>query len=591
MMQTNTNTKVLKSELISTFSNIDMKINNLHQRSASDFMELNNYLKDYHLKARIISENAFRIFKTILGEKDVNLIKELSKIFSRLEECSVKINDEDFRKIQLFKEIILKSNQLAVTLRNLRQDFTTFKFLSTNFCLITNYKELDIEWNKKLEVWNDEIQSIQRTLTFVGNHVDNFIEQTNGSIAQIEARVERSLSVYQNISRETKANIGSVVLKNQESKHQFPLLKEKTAESSRSINDIITHLQYQDIIRQKIEHIQKSHFNIIEDLSTPAGMVNADDECLAGDYTKISDIVDLQAAQLLLVSKEYQSALNVITRNFQSIANALSTISGISDNFSYKDSTSEITLLKQIKDQLDNGILLLDLNNFSEISSKYVAADRNLDLITNQLKHVIQPMLNELTELGNFEDKNFPRDTSGSGILLQIIALTRDIESKNQEICERINEIRTLSGGIVESTDFNTWGTQLELDHIQLMVNISRILESLDKNNEELDNVLMQNRDLNKNILEKIENVINKGDYYIFFESIVEEIIKQLTKINHRIRPAISDERHENKAANLSDIKKNYTMESERIIHDYVVSGSKEPENSERENPEDIEFF
>ena len=35
---------------------------------------------------------------------------------------------------------------------------------------------------------------------------------------------------------------------------------------------------------------------------------------------------------------------------------------------------------------------------------------------------------------------------------------------------------------------------------LRLMVNISRILDALDKDNEELDNVLIQNRDLNNYI-------------------------------------------------------------------------------------------
>ena len=37
-----------------------------------------------------------------------------------------------------------------------------------------------------------------------------------------------------------------------------------------------------------------------------------------------------------------------------------------------------------------------------------------------------------------------------------------------------------------------------------------------------LISVLIQNRDLNNYILEKIENAINKVDYYDYFENIVE---------------------------------------------------------------------
>jgi hypothetical protein len=592
MMNRNSNIKISKSELIVTFSDIDVKINSLHQRSSSDFMQLNTYLKDYHKKTRIISENAYRILDTISGEREIVLIEELGKIHSRIEKYKERIKDEDCRKIQVLKEIILLSNQLNITLRNLRQDFTTFKFLSTNYCLISNYNDIDSDWNNKLETRNVEIQSIQKLLYSLTKIVDNLKEQILLSIGNVESRVEKSLNVFRNLSKETKSNIASVLLKSQESKLQFPLLKEKSANSSKSINDIITHLQYHDIIRQKIEHIQRSHYKIIDDLNKTIVTNKNEEESLSDDYLKISDIVDLQAAQLLLVSKEYQNALNVITNNFQGIANDVTSISGISDKFSYKDSNSEITLLKQIKDQLDEGIILLDTNNFYEVNSEYLTAGENLDLITNKIIDVLLPSLKNFTGLGNLVNINLKSNESESGIITQIISLVHDIELKDKELNEKINEIRSLSSNIFKPGIQDSWENELEIDRLQLMVNISKILDTLDKNNKELDDVLFQNRELNNSILERIENAINKGDYYDYFEETVEHVISQLNGINDRLKPVYSDDIMGNKAENLKDIKATYTMESERIIHENVVTGSSSTETNQIQDSEsEIEFF
>jgi len=249
--------KVSKAELIATFSEIDERINDLHQRSSADFMQLNTHLKDYHNKGRIISENAFRILDTIAGKRNIDLLGELEKIHERLEESRARIEEEEFRKIQVLRDIMQKSNQLKIDLRNFKQDFITFKFLSSNYFLISNYEEFDIEWSNSLEIWNTQILSIQQVLTSISNHVDSFKDQIAANILHIESRVEKSLKVFQNLSKETKVNIGSVMTKSQESILQFPVLKEKTAKSSKSISNIITHLQYHDIIRQKIEHIQR----------------------------------------------------------------------------------------------------------------------------------------------------------------------------------------------------------------------------------------------------------------------------------------------------------------------------------------------
>lgn len=586
-MDKNSGIKISKSELINTFSDIDIRINKLHQRSSSDFMKLNDYLKDYHKKTRIISENATRIFETISGGKDMDLIKDLSSIHHRLEEYRRNLRNHDSQRLGTLKEVFLKCDQLSVILKNLRQDFTTLKFLSTNFSLISNYNESGKDLNENIDIWNSEINSLHQSLVSVSSDVEIFREKISGHIRNVAARVENSLDVYQNLSRETIKNIDLVTLKNLESKLQFPLLKEKSTESSKSINDIITHLQYHDIIRQKIEHIQRSHQKIINDLNSTVSGQESSNGCSAEDYSKIGDIIDLQAAQLLLVSKEYQNALNVITRNFQHIARDLTTISGLSDKFSLKDSNSGVTLLKQIKDQLDQGIIMLDLNNYAIINAEYQLAREKLDDVSGQLKHLIKPLLIRFT--GMINTRKTGPGNSGSGVFSQIISLLNDIEIKNHDIKQNVNEIRNLTKSIFISDNIEMWENQLEIDRLQLMVKISKILASLDKDNEELDNVLTQNRELNNTILEKIENTINKGDYYEYFEEIVEEVIGNLNAINHKIRPSGDSDR---KAANLSDIKTSYTMESERVIHDKVVSGNDDlvPDSLTNEDNE-VEFF
>ena len=120
------------------------KINDLHVRSSADFLQLNNYLKDYYNKTNIVSGNAFRILETIAGKKDINLIEELETIHQRLDECRIKIREDDFNIMQVLRDLTIKSNQLNIALRNIKQDLTTFKFLITNYNLISNYDESEI---------------------------------------------------------------------------------------------------------------------------------------------------------------------------------------------------------------------------------------------------------------------------------------------------------------------------------------------------------------------------------------------------------------------------------------------------------------
>jgi hypothetical protein len=581
MMESNSNTRISKSELISTLSDIDIKINNLHNRSATDFMQLNDHLKDYHKKTRLISENAFRIFETISGGKDIDLIKELGNIQNRIEDYRRNIDADNERKLKIFKDAYLKANHLNIVVRNLRQDFTALKFLSTNYALISNYNDRNVN-ESEINSWTQNLSDIHHLLVDLNEKVEKFRGVIASMIHELETRIERSIEIFQNLSGETIRNIDSVTRKKLESKQQFPVLKEKSLESSRCINDIITHLQYHDIIRQKIEHIQKSHYRIIDGLNQ--GGARNKEYCSAEDYVKIGDIIDLQAAQLLLVSKEYQNALNVITRNFQVIAKDMTIVSDISDKFTLENSSSETTLLRQIKDQLDKGIIQLDQNYAGNTDILTDAAFEKLQPFSEMIENDIKPQLSAfVTEnIGN----KFQFSPAGSGVLSQMISLNRDIEIKNQEIWVLVAELKNLTHNTAEYTGPSGWANDFEIDRLQLMVRITRILDSLDRDNEDLDKVLNENREMNNNILSKIETAVNKSDYCEYFESIVGEVIAQLTSINNRINPSSGVE---TRSENLKEIKSGYTMESERIIHDMVVSGNEKIESSTSDN--EIEFF
>ncbi|MGE5419010.1 MAG: hypothetical protein ACM3UT_02445 [Chloroflexota bacterium] len=581
--------KISKSELIKTFSEIDNKINNLYRRSTSDFMQLNNYLKDYHKKTRIIASNAFRIIETISGEKDTNLIKELGKINYRLDDCIEKINEEDIRKIQNLKEIIHKSNQCNIIIQNLRQDLTTFKFLSSNFNIILNYRDLGRENTKIENTWSSDIKSLKEALLLVSTHTEIFKEQITYSITCIDSRIKSSMDIFRSLSQETRTNISSVVLKSLESKLHLPTLKERTRESSRRIDDIIKHLQYHDIICQKIDHIQKSHRRVIEEMGNPSDTLGCYEDCLPEDCTRVCDIIDLQSAQLLLVSKEYQNALDVITSNFLGVAKEVTAISDLSGKLSFRDNSSQFTIIRQIKDLLDKGIIMLDLHNFNEINEEFNVAGRNMQVILEDVAGKIHPLITGFVSRNKIIRK-CRQEEADPGILKEMSSLVDAIELRYSDLTEKLNNIKGLYDNIFRPHLMDAEDFRLEMDRLQLMVSISKILESIDRDNEELDIVLNQNRDLNDSILEKIETAIKRKDYYEYFESIVEEVIEQLNEINTRIKPE-ENSTGSGKADNLEHMKAAYTMASERIVHENVVTGGGEINSQGQARDNEVEFF
>lgn len=429
------------------------------------------------------------------------------------------------------------------------------------------------EWEVQAQGIRKNIDSIENQLCDLRNHMLELKYKT-------EASGEYTLTSIDDLSYGIEATNQLILKKNKESKLSLPLLKEKTSNTTESIGNIITHLQYHDIIRQKIEHIQDTHTKIIEDLGVQMNDSNKDEEI---SEAQIADIVGLQAAQLILVSKEYQNAIEIITSNFQQIANDIRDISTLSNNFSYDEQNSETTLIKRIIIKLDEAIILLDQSDTNRLRLEMEKSYSSFEKLNKRsFEKVISPLKNLIEKEDSIKDNKNNENSLNS----QIISLIKEIDTQNINFEKKLNEIVKISNTLFIGDAENELGSEIEQEKIMLMVKISKILRSLDTDNSMLNTVLNQNDKLNGEILSKIEGTINKVEYYMLFEDVINEVIQKLNNINKTLKPkgGLS-----NDFSDLKEIEKLYTVKSERLVHN-SITGQVDTEE-EKEDEEDLELF
>jgi hypothetical protein len=99
--------------------------------------------------------------------------------------------------------------------------------------------------------------------------------------------------------------------------------------SLKNISSIVTKLQFHDIIRQQLEHIQQTNECIIEELLLVSRQHVRSHAGETYKYlTVVPDIARLHVAQLTHTNKEYQNAFSEIKANLQSIRHQTAMISG-----------------------------------------------------------------------------------------------------------------------------------------------------------------------------------------------------------------------------------------------------------------------
>ncbi|RLD75398.1 MAG: hypothetical protein DRJ07_18115, partial [Bacteroidetes bacterium] len=375
-------------EVIILLSDIDVKITTLNESSAKDFLNLNNNLKGNYKVAESISGNASKLFKILAG-KDRNYL--LSKLDSY--HTGLKIQIDDFIEYvtsgaRILDTIQSSLNAVYIPVKNFNQNLMTLNFLLANLKLNLTYLN---EQDKIIDRIDELVLKIKSTK----EGYDSLENKINRLKVEVQAVFDffKNLKERQNVTLETlleqiKSSIIILSAKHQEASVQMPILAKKTEDYFENVSKIITNLQYHDIIRQKMEHVQLTHKEIIDELNS---FDFSDKETELAEHTrkflKIRDIASVQVAQLIHTNQEYQEAIEKITKNFLEIGEDMKSIAAMCSTFSGQSPTHGVTHFREIERKLERSVDLISKFSIDgeEFSNKIGSIKVACDSIDNEL--------------------------------------------------------------------------------------------------------------------------------------------------------------------------------------------------------------
>ena len=290
-------------EIISLFKKITGQLFSLHSESTEDFDEVNQYLKDSY---RIV--NGFHEFcKPLIpctDEMSLNNLRQLENICLQFKQFSL----EHQHNLEFRKELMPSIEEAIPFIENCKK-------------LLLNYKSTVSE-----SIQDTTLNSLMLHMKNFGNtHNEICINLLSGlnynkEICSLTEEFIKDISFFMD-------SISCILNKI----NQFiPHLQEKTTACNERIAVIITNLQYQDIINQRIEHIQHNHLEIINELEQfNQNFNNTQIHIKVKTFIRIRDITGLQAAQLIYANKQYRSAIDLIAVNIKNLNELLISINDL----------------------------------------------------------------------------------------------------------------------------------------------------------------------------------------------------------------------------------------------------------------------
>ncbi len=578
--------------VIILLSDIDVKITTLNESSAKDFLNLNNSLKGNYKIAEKISNNATKLFEIFAG-KDRNYL--LSKLDSY--HTGLKIQIDDFigyvtTGARVLDNIQSSLNSVFIPVKNFNQNLMTLNFLMANLKLNLTYLHKDNENVHKIDLLIKDIKSSKEAY-------DNLEMKINKLKALVKSVFDffNNLKEQQNLILETlleqiKSSVIILSAKHQEASVQMPELAKKTEDYFENVSKIVTNLQYHDIIRQKMEHVQQTHKEIIEELN--AFDFSDENAELAGHtkkFLKIRDIASVQVAQLIHTNQEYQEAIEKITKNFLEIGEDMKSIAHMCSAFSEHNLAYGITHFQEIEKKLERAVELI--NKFSSDGEEFNNRINNIQLACDEIDGELQKLSSKNKQLSKQIIEIFKMLDNLDANIPGLDKLKYQIKDINENVQEDLELIKSHYDDV--NDELYSIGTIVAEEYEKdFKHKLNRIAESiysivkvLNEDNSEVKEILDENKELGNQLAMNIQASIEKVKYYDFFEQVIEEIIIELNNIYLAIK---SDSDSLKLDDNLESLKERYTMESQRDIHDNIMNEDSE-KNKKEEDEDDIEFF
>jgi hypothetical protein len=582
-------------EIIILLSDIDVKINALNESSAKDFLTLNSNLKENYKLAEKISANAKKLFEILAGKDRNYLLKKLDTFHTGLKFQIDGFSDSVIKGSKVLETIQGLFNAMFIPIKNFNQNLMTINFLLANLKLNLTYLKQEEQILDKADNLMQKIKAIKEIYDVFDNKV-NKLKVLSNSIQNFFGQLkEKQTITLETILEQVQSSVTILSARYQEASIQMPQVTKKTEDYFENVSKIITNLQFHDIIRQKMEHVQHTHKEIIDELN--AFDFNDKSASLAehtSKFLQIRDIAGVQVAQLIHTNQEYQDAIEKITINFLEIGDDMKAVSEMCNDFSGHQPGKGGSHFREIETNLEVSVELI--NKFGAdgelFSNKVKTVVGSVAELKDELAEILEQFefikkgLAEIFDILKPKEKKLP-EIYKLGKQLSDISKAIRTELNNVNKHFKIAEDETV---VLETLVENNFESQFKSNLQKFSESIFSVVKILNSDNSQVEEILRINGEYGNQLAVDIQTSIEKVKYYDFFEQVIEEIILELNNIYLTIKSDSS--MGPEGSYDLESLKQRYTMASQRTIHGRVLHEEAEEENVAMDDDEDdIEFF
>ena len=548
-------------------------LNRVNAETEEEFLIIGGHLQDFSERAQEISEASAATAGIIGGPELNNTIADLNYIFQQAQlmagECEkgtdvlsdiIQILDTIQSSIVGFMKIV---KTLAVLGTFVRVESARLGSRGTEFStLATEILQLGADVEEKYTNILNESQSLSSSLK---NSLKNIVNIKSIQKDQLQVVIDRTMQSLNYLTEKYNLSLDTA-----------NKLSDNYQKISHKISDIVMSLQFHDITRQQIEHVEKALIDVLP-LIQEKSHKNGD----PGNNIILADhICKIQKAQLTMARDKLIQAVSSIIGNLESLARDI------------------ITISQQVQELVGDASREGD-SFFPELEESLGAVASGLNLYGTARKdlwELMQAIAPAIDDMGKFL-----LDIERIEIAIERIALNACIKAahlglEGSALGVLAEATQNLAGGTREQTlavaaslkSINAAAQQLsagqgagegtpEVDVASLVTDLGAVLQTLGNINESAISGLTQVDQKGKSLSADLARAGGEVKVHEYAGGVLDQVITGIRETEGRFQPYLPDnlESLGLAEAELEDLKAQYTMVDERQAHDQtLITGS-----------------
>jgi len=555
---------------------LSLSLQRLADSTEEEFLSVGTRLQDYTQRAREISEMARSAADLMAGDEITAAMEGLQGILERMDQClngsprrssgGTGILHEIHDMIESARETLPSFRKIVKTLRTLgvstRIESARLNNVDNSFyTLADDVEELSSLIDQKAA---DIISGLGALSTLVGQTLANIFEID-------DRRKKHSTAVVEN----AMAGLTALREKHRMSSEAARRISEESGTISRGISEIVASMQFSDIVRQKLQHVQEAFNDLVSGISM--SMSGTGREELNSDITAVHvrDVCELQAGHLVSAKNELVNAVENIISSLETVVSSV------------HEMCSEAHRLAGMADSDDESFLAGMESSIKTITTSLAESARADRELAEALRSVTGTMdslamfVKDIEKIGaeiklialnaRIRAARTGDDGAALGVLAESIhRLSEDSHTRTTAVSEILKQITAASAELEGRTEPATGGDGCRPE--DTVENMERLTESLRQVNDRIAAMLQRIDESGSMLAEDIGRITGEINTHRVAQEELERIVSATEKVVQEtlmLAPGTPDENREERLRKMED---RYTMQSERNIHQSHVS-------------------